>query len=186
MYGLCQETHWDWIDLDDMNNLADTKGGNINAHIYSNLSAVAGAWMPCSSLSLWCGRPADAPPVGINPGMYLCLGIIHIQMHDNDSQINPWQEPLPPAVCRGGEGNLLLSRWPFPRQRPHFTANTLMSADTWVVFSFFSSLPLDCHAGNLWDSTQGTHVLPLSPSSPPESWIQPQKCLFLRPKCYKQ
>lgn len=24
--------------LDDMNNLADTKGGNINAHIYSNLS----------------------------------------------------------------------------------------------------------------------------------------------------
>lgn len=52
MYGLCQETHWDWIDLDDMNNLADTKGGNINAHIYSNLSAVAGAWMPCSSLSL--------------------------------------------------------------------------------------------------------------------------------------
>lgn len=79
-----------------MNNLADTKGGNINAHIYSNLSAVAGAWMPCSSLpppslshSLWCGRAADAPPRGINPEMYLCRGIIHIQMHDNDSQINP-------------------------------------------------------------------------------------------------
>lgn len=25
----------------------------------------------------------------------LCRGIIHIQMHDNDSQINPWAEPQP-------------------------------------------------------------------------------------------
>lgn len=100
------------------------------------LSLARGCRVP-RHLSLWRGRAADAPPRGINPEMYLCLGIIHIQMHDNDSQINPWQEPLPPAVCRGGEGNLLLSRWPLPRQRPHFTANTLMPADTWVVFSFF-------------------------------------------------
>lgn len=63
MYGLCQETHWDWIDLDDMNNLADTKGGNINAHIYSNLSRAGGAWMLCfwPPLSLSCGKAADAP-----------------------------------------------------------------------------------------------------------------------------
>lgn len=141
------------------------------------LSLARGRRVP-RHLSLWRGRAADAPPRGINPEMYLCLGIIHIQMHDNDSQINPWQEPLPPAVCRGGEGNLLLSRWPLARQRPHFAANTLMPADTWVVFSLFFSLPPDCHAGNLWDSAQGTHVLPLSSSSPPESWIQPQILFF--------
>lgn len=28
-------------------------------------------------------------PGGINPEMYLCRGIIHIGMRDNDSQINP-------------------------------------------------------------------------------------------------
>lgn len=39
MYDLRQWTHSDWIDLDDMNNLGDAKGGNINAHIYSNLSS---------------------------------------------------------------------------------------------------------------------------------------------------
>lgn len=100
------------------------------------LSLARGCRVP-RHLALRRGRAADAPPRGINPEMYLCLGIIHIQMHDNDSQINPWQEPLPPAVCQGGEGNLLLSHWPLPRQRPHFTANTLMPADTWVVFSFF-------------------------------------------------
>lgn len=39
MCDLHQETHQDWIELDDMNNLADSKGGNINAHIYSQLLA---------------------------------------------------------------------------------------------------------------------------------------------------
>lgn len=39
MHDLSHGTHFDWIDLDDMNNLGDTKGGNINAHIYSNRSS---------------------------------------------------------------------------------------------------------------------------------------------------
>lgn len=34
------------------------------------------------------------------------------------------------------EGNLFFSCWPLPRQRPHFTANTLIDADTWAMFFF--------------------------------------------------
>lgn len=85
------------------------------------------------SLSLMC-KSSRCPQSWINPETYLCLRIIHIQMHDNDSQINPWQELQPQAVFRCAEGNLFFSCWPLPRQRPHFTANTLMDADTSEVF----------------------------------------------------
>jgi len=94
MCDLQQKTHSDWTDLDDMNNLADTKGGNINAHIYSNLFC---RWcivsvFPATSL-MW--KSSRCPQCWINPEMYQRLRVIHIQMHDNDSQINPWQELLP-------------------------------------------------------------------------------------------
>lgn len=81
-------------------------------------------------------KSSRCPQSWINPEMYLCLRIIHIQMHDNDSQINPWQETLLPAVFWCTEGNLFFSCWPLPRQRPHFTANTLIDADTWAMFFF--------------------------------------------------
>lgn len=109
MCDLQQETHWDWIDLDDMNNLADTKGGNINAHIYSNLSS-AGAWMLCLS------HVEKQQMPWINPEMFPHLRMIHIQMDDNDSQINLWQEPLL-VVVLWEAGNFFFPSWPLARQR---------------------------------------------------------------------
>lgn len=95
-------------------------------------------------------KSSRCPQSWINPEMYLCLRIIHIQMYDNDSQINPWQEL--PAVFWCTEGNLFFSCWPLLRPRPHFTANTLIDADTWAVFFPPSSLssrnPVRHHTGN--------------------------------------
>lgn len=153
MYDLLQQTHRDWIDLDDMNNLADTKGGNINAHIYSNLFA-GGAWTLCfpaaSVSSMW--KSGRCPQCWINPEMYLRLRIIHIRMHDNDSQMNPWRERLP-AVFLCTAGNFFPS-WPLARQRSLVTANTPIDADTWagLCSSRLSpgnpSVPVRQHTGN--------------------------------------
>lgn len=153
MYGLCQETHWDWIDLDDMNNLADTKGGNINAHIYSNLSA-GGAEMLCFSPppSLSCGKAADALRAELIQKCifaselftYRCMIMIPRLIRDR-------------SCCLLSFGALKVTfffSWPLPRQRSHFTANTLIDADTWAVGSSSSlssrnpSVPVRQHTGN--------------------------------------
>lgn len=93
---------------------------------------VDAVFLAASVSLMW--KSSRCPQSWINAEMYLCLRIIHIQMYDNDSQINPWQ--VLPAVFWCTEGNLCFSCWPLPRPRPHFTANTLIDADTWAVFFF--------------------------------------------------
>lgn len=109
---------------------------------------VDAVFLAASVSLMW--KSSRCPQSWINAEMYLCLRIIHIQMYDNDSQINPWQEL--PAVFWCTEGNLFFSCWPLPWPRPHFTANTLIDADTWAVFFFPSSLssrnPVRQHTGN--------------------------------------
>lgn len=178
MYGLCQETHWDWIDLDDMNNLADTKGGNINAHIYSNLSAVAGAWTPCS-----------LPP----PLSRSLSGVEEEQMHFREELIQKcifarelftyrWMIMIPRLIC--DKSCCLLPPVGPVKVTCFFPADLYLDSGLisqlipWCLLTpkwsfLFSILPPDCHAGNPWDWARGRRVLPLSSSSPPESWIQP-------------
>lgn len=193
MYGLCQETHWDWIDLDDMNNLADTKGGNINAHIYSNLSAVAGAWMPCSSPPL--------PGVG-EQQMHLREELIQKCIFARELFTYRCMIMIP-RLIRDKSRCLLPSAGAaevtcfFPADL-YLDSGLISQLIPWCLltpewcFLFFFSLPADCHAGNLWDGAQGTHVRALSSSSPPESWIQPQNAsnslfffFFFSCKCSK-
>lgn len=155
MYGPCQETHWDWIDLDDMNNLADTKGGNINAHIYSNLPPPCrwrvDAMFPSASRvekSSRCPPGAELIQKCIFASelfTYRCMIMISRLIRDKIRRCRPSFGAL--------EVTCFFPRWPLARQRPRFTANTLIAADTCAPFPpapsrLSSRHPVRRHTGN--------------------------------------
>lgn len=100
MHDLRHGTHFDWIDLDDMNNLGDTKGGNINAHIYSNRSSscsVNAAFF--AVLVQWRTARAKLIPKYILL-FYSTFKGMHTQVHNNYFEIKPGLEFVSLFVVR--------------------------------------------------------------------------------------
>lgn len=163
MYDLCQKTHRDWIELDDMNNLADTKGGNINAHIYSNLLAGGPQMLCCAALSLLpslsCGKPPSAELIQkcISSSIphselfaYKCIIIISRLIHDKNCYL------LSFCVLK-----VTFFSWPLPQHQSYFPAQSLIE-QTWSVSlssAQHAKIPLSLH-----DITVGADILYFSSS----------------------
>lgn len=162
-----------------MNNLADTKGGNINAHIYSNLSAVAGAWRPCFS---------PPPP----PSLSSLSGVDEQQMHLREELIQKCifarelftyrcMIMIPRLIrdksCRLS-GAVEVTCF-FPADL-YLDSGLISQLIPWCLltpewcFPFFPLLSLRTVMQETCETAhRGAGVLPLSSPSPPQSWIQP-------------